>query len=97
MVASDAGQPCDIVALKAHDCMLIDAKHCDVPYLRTSRIEPNQASCFRFASERYGIKCGFMCEYNEKLYWLDWKDVDLMKTSQRFNIKKPLDPFGAIE
>lgn len=85
MEASASGQPCDIVALCGNDCMLIDAKHCDEPYLRTSRIEPNQRTCFKYASERFGIKCGFMCEYESRFYWISWEQVDLSKSRQEFS------------
>lgn len=86
MVASEAGQPCDIVALKGDDCVLIDAKHCDDFYLRTSRIEPNQRSCFDYASRKFGIKCWFICQYEGALYRIKWEDVDLSKPTQRFEL-----------
>lgn len=94
MASREAGQPCDIVALKSNDCFLIDAKHCDKPYLRTSRIEPNQRSCFKYASEKFGIKCGFMCEWDGKLYYLDWNDIDLDKPNQRLDT---IDYIGKVE
>lgn len=81
MVASEAGQPCDIVALSKGKGLLIDAKHCDEPRLPTSRIEPNQRTCFKYASS-LGVECGFAIEYNGNLFWLPWKKVDLALASQ---------------
>lgn len=75
-------QPCDIVAMRQNRNMLIDAKHCSKPYLATQRIEANQKTCFEMASEK-GIRCGFACEFDGELYFLEWGEIDWKKSYQR--------------
>lgn len=82
----NGSQPCDIVALKNSASILLDGKHCIKPYLPTERIESNQLTCFEMAHER-GIKCGFVCEYADTLFYIDYEDLDLSKS------KQPLEKF----
>lgn len=84
MAATESGQPCDIVAMRRGENMLIDSKNCEKPYLRTSRIEPNQAACFEFAS-KLGIKCGFMCRHLGSFFWIGWESVDMGAPHQEFS------------
>lgn len=77
----NGSQPCDIVALKGNASMLLDAKHCLKPYLPTGRIEANQLTCFEMAHNR-GIKCGFVCEYADTLFYIDYEDLDLNEPKQ---------------
>lgn len=72
------GQPCDVVASNGKTIYLIDVKHCEGDRFATSRIEPNQQSCFIYA-KKCGIKnvgfaiffektsCWKWLEYNEKV------------------------------
>lgn len=90
MAPNEAGQqPCDVVAIKNGEGVLIDVKHCDKPFLATSRIEPNQQSCFDYA-ESLGNKCGFMCHYEGKFYWLNWAAVDMSKPSQPLSLMEEM-------
>lgn len=80
--SQNGSQPCDVVALKEERSLLLDGKHCEKGYLPTGRIESNQITCFTLASQK-GIKCGFACEYNGILYYIDWSEIDLNKPAQQ--------------
>ena len=77
---STAGQPCDIIAVKGGEAFLFDAKHCEEPRFRLSRVEPNQSTAFSYA-RRFGMRCAFACEYEGELYLIDWDGVDMGKPS----------------
>lgn len=69
------GQPCDVVALKEDKSFLIDVKHCEGDIFYFSRIEPNQKTCFEYASKICKIKnVGFAIYFDnkEKFYWLPY-------------------------
>ena len=77
--SENGSQPCDIVALRGKASMLLDGKHCNHPYLPTQRIEGNQINCFKMASEK-GVKCGFVCEYMNQLFFVDFAKIDFAKS-----------------
>lgn len=81
LTQSEQGQPCDIVAISRSRAILLDAKHCDHPYLPTERIESNQRTCFKYASS-LGVECGFVCEYLDKWFIIPWSKVNLSKSRQ---------------
>lgn len=82
---NDGGQqPCDIVAMRKSHNLLIDAKHCEKPYLATYRIEANQRTCFDMASDK-GIECLFVCEYKGEFYSLRWSEIDFNRSIQRLS------------
>ena len=69
------GQPCDIVAIKDDVSFLIDVKHCEGDRFYTSRIEPNQQSCFNYA-KKCGIKnVGFAIYFEKSKCW-KWLEYD---------------------
>lgn len=74
MLQGANGQPCDIIAVKNGQAILVDAKHCDSPRFCLSRIEPNQETSFNYASA-FGISCSFVCEHKGNLHVLQWGEV----------------------
>lgn len=82
-----SGQPCDVVALKENKSFLIDVKHCKGDCFVTSRIEPNQHACFKYASS-LNINCGFAL-YNQvdnTFYWLDYRLVEKCPNTKHFKL-----------
>jgi len=78
MSYTPSGQPCDVVAVKDNKVYLIDVKHSSNNKFYASRIEPNQHTCFQYASKKCEVKnCGFAI-YSDALkqfYWLNYDDV----------------------
>jgi len=89
---NSAGQPCDIIALKDDKSILADVKHCDNEKFVLSRIESNQESCFRYASECGVRHCGFIIAYDIGLYWLGFDDVIELKKANMKAISVHLLP-----
>lgn len=80
------GQPCDIIAFDDVDIMLIDVKHCQGDRFYTSRVEPNQSACFKYAKSRSkNATVGFAIYFEtlQKWKWLDWSED--MAVSYRYN------------
>ncbi len=64
------GQPCDIVAIKNDIPYLIDVKHCEEEVFNFSKIQPNQITCFEYASLCGVTKTGFAIWFTCRNKWL---------------------------
>lgn len=82
------GQPCDIIAFDDADVFLIDVKHCKGDRFSTSRIEPNQYMCFKYANElSKKAHVGFAIYFDKilKFKWLPWNKDVAEKPSYHYN------------
>ena len=75
--ASKGGQPCDIVVIKNDRSWLIDAKHlrAEEASFPFERIEPNQITAFKLATEFANCKnVGFVIffERTKELFWFSY-------------------------
>lgn len=71
------GQPCDIIAVRDGEVWLLDAKHIaqSAQSFTFSRIEPNQATTFAYASQ-FGIRCGLAIRgVGNGIFLLRWEDA----------------------
>lgn len=69
-------QPCDLIAIKNNEHLLIDCKTCSIHLFPISRIEQNQRQAFK----RYS-KCGntnfiLAIKYNNKIFEINLNDID---------------------
>ena len=77
MAQGAAGQPCDIVALKDGEGMLLDAKRCEGLRFALSRVEPNQRACFKMAESRGNRELGFIVWFEplQQFRIISWEAV----------------------
>lgn len=91
------GQPCDIVAIKGDKSFLIDVKHCSTDRFQFNRIEPNQKTCFEYASKVCGVKnVGFALYFDneQKFFWLPYETVQ--NSVRNFAIRTKLEDFEIL-
>ena len=74
-------QPCDLIAIKDNNPILIDCKTCQTHLFPIARIEENQRQAFK----RYS-KCGntdfiLAIKYNNKIYEINMNDIDFKQKS----------------
>lgn len=74
-------QPCDLIAIKNNETMLIDCKTCSSHLFPISRIEENQRQAFK----RFR-KCGntnfiLAIKYKNKIYEINLNDIDFKQKS----------------
>ena len=76
------GQPCDVIAIRNDKSMLLDVKHCDGDLFYTSRIEPNQHTCFKYASSFGNKNLGFAIwfESDQRFRYLPYSQYCGQKT-----------------
>lgn len=82
------GQPCDIIALKDNEVLLIDVKHCCEDRFSYSNIQPNQLSCFSYAlSKTKSAICGFLIYFEKYNSWkfLNYKMIENNEKSIRYD------------
>ena len=68
------GQPCDIIALKNGEGLLIDIKHCSGDRFDFVRVESNQRNCFNLARKKGNSRCGFAIYFEKSKEW-KWLDM----------------------
>ena len=87
MTQNAAGQPADVIAVRANHAVLIDCKICSRDSFDMKRIEPNQESAMTLWEEMgneyafYALKLS-----NGLIYMMDWKEVKFLKQQNVKNI-----------
>ena len=74
---SQAGQPCDIIAVRKNEAIFIDAKHCAGKRFPFKDIQSNQITCFEYNYSLGNICCGFAIWFDEiqEFRWLSYKKL----------------------
>lgn len=70
-------QPCDLIAIKDNKPILIDCKTCKTKLFSINRIEQNQRQAYKRYSKCGNKKYMIVIKYNNKIYEIDMKDIDL--------------------
>ena len=86
------GQPCDIVAIKNNTPYLIDVKHCEEEVFNFNKIQPNQYTCFEYASLCGATNTGFAIWFTcrNKWLWLPYSLVKQLKASGEKSVNNEL-------
>lgn len=86
------GQPCDVIALKDNQYMLIDVKHCSAKRFPFKDIQTNQKNCFKLATQKGNTNNGFAIyfEQTKEWRWLDYSDFAKME-QEGYKSVCPLD------
>jgi len=69
-------QPCDLIAIKNNEHMLIDCKTCSTHLFSLSRVEENQRQAFKRYSECGNTNFILAIKYNDKIYEINLNDID---------------------
>ena len=70
-------QPCDLIAIKDDEPILIDCKTCKTHLFPINRIEENQRQAFKRYSKCGNTKFILAIKYNNRIYEINMKDIDL--------------------
>ena len=76
---NEAGQPCDVIALRKDKNILLDVKNCKTNSFTFNRLEPNQETCFEWA-KKCGVRLVGLAIYFEKegcFKWLGYLQLKL--------------------
>ena len=69
-------QPCDLIAIKDDEPILIDCKTCKTHLFPINRIEENQRQAFKRYSKCGNTKFILAIKYNNRIYKINMKDID---------------------
>lgn len=74
-------QPCDLIAIKNDEPILIDCKTCKTHLFPINRIEENQRQAFKKYSKCGNTKFILAIKYNNRIYEIDMKNIDFSQKS----------------
>lgn len=80
-------QPFDIIAMKGDKVLALDCKTCSTPNFSLSRVEDNQMFAFDNMTQKTSAVCGFLVQWNNKIYFLKWDFVRTAIFMGRSSIK----------
>lgn len=69
-------QPCDLIAIKDDEPILIDCKTCKTHLFPINRIEENQRQAFKRYNKCGNTKFILAIKYNNRIYKINMKDID---------------------
>ena len=82
------GQPCDVIALKDNNYLLIDVKHCSKTRFPFADIRSNQKTCFKLAKQKGNTNNGFAIYFEpvKEWRWFDYEELEKMERNERKSV-----------
>lgn len=74
-------QPCDLIAIKNDEVMLIDCKTCSTDLFPLSRIEENQRQAFKRYKECGNTQYLLVIKYDNDIFEVNMNDIDFTQKS----------------